>query len=51
MQAFTAAGFTEPQVFEVITAVAISAMTNYTANLAEPPLEDAVLPHAWKTGY
>jgi hypothetical protein len=26
-------------------------MTNYTANLAWPPLEDAVVPHAWKTGY
>lgn len=49
--AFRAAGFTEEQVFEVITGVAISAMTNYTANLASPPLEDAVLPHAWKTGY
>jgi alkylhydroperoxidase family enzyme len=49
--AFKAAGFTEEQVFEVITGVAISAMTNYTANLARPPLEDAVVPHAWKTGY
>jgi alkylhydroperoxidase family enzyme len=49
--AFKAAGFTEEQVFEVITGVAISAMTNYTANLAWPPLEDAVVPHAWKTGY
>ncbi|ADJ47949.1 hypothetical protein AMES_6124 [Amycolatopsis mediterranei S699] len=49
--AFKAAGFTEEQVFEVITGVAISAMTNYTANLAGPPLEDAVVPHAWKTGY
>ncbi|MEA5362302.1 carboxymuconolactone decarboxylase family protein [Amycolatopsis sp., V23-08] len=48
--AFKAAGFTEEQVFEVITAVAISAMTNYTANLAWPPLEDAVAPHAWKAG-
>ncbi|MGW5740592.1 carboxymuconolactone decarboxylase family protein [Amycolatopsis sp. NPDC003861] len=51
VRAFRAAGFTEAQVFEVITAVAISAMTNYTANLVRPPLEDAVLPHAWKTGY
>ncbi|MFF1606678.1 carboxymuconolactone decarboxylase family protein [Amycolatopsis sp. NPDC058278] len=49
--AFKAAGFTEEQVFEVITGVAISAMTNYAANLAWPPLEAAVLPHAWKTGY
>jgi alkylhydroperoxidase family enzyme len=48
--AFTSAGFIEEQVFEVITGVAISAMTNYTANLAGPPLEDSVLPHAWKTG-
>ncbi len=47
--AFKSAGFTEAQVFEVITSVAISAMTNYTANLAEPPLEEAVVPHAWKT--
>jgi len=48
--AFRSAGFTEEQVFEVITAVAISAMTNYTANLARPPLEDAVSPHAWQAG-
>ncbi|MCR6486694.1 carboxymuconolactone decarboxylase family protein [Amycolatopsis sp. OK19-0408] len=49
--AFKAAGFTEAQVFEVITGVAISAMTNHTANLARPPLEDLVAPHEWKTGY
>lgn len=35
----------------MITGVAISAMTNYAANLASPPLEAAVVPHAWKTGY
>jgi alkylhydroperoxidase family enzyme len=49
--AFTAAGFTEEQLFEVITGVAISAMTNYTANVARPPLEAAVQPHAWTAGY
>jgi alkylhydroperoxidase family enzyme len=49
--AFTAAGFGEEQVFEVITGVAISAMTNYTANVARPPLEPAVRPHAWTAGY
>ncbi len=49
--AFKSAGFTEEQVFEVITAVAISAMTNYTANFTWPPLEDAVAPHVWKAGY
>ncbi len=51
VRAFKAAGFTEAQVFEVLTGVAISAMTNYSADLAKPPLEDAVRPHAWKTGY
>jgi alkylhydroperoxidase family enzyme len=49
--AFTAAGFTEEQLLEVITGVAISAMTNYAANVARPPLEAAVLPHAWTAGH
>jgi alkylhydroperoxidase family enzyme len=49
--AFKAAGFTDEQVFEVITGVAISAMTNCAANIARPPLEDAVVPHAWTAGY
>jgi AhpD family alkylhydroperoxidase len=49
--AFTAAGFTEGQLFEVITGVAISTMTNYAANVARPPLEAAVRPHAWAAGY
>lgn len=49
--AFREAGFTEEQVFEVITGVAISVMTNYTANLARPALEAAVRPHAWTAGY
>jgi len=49
--AFTAAGFTEGQLFEVITGVAISTMTNYTANIARPPLEVAVRPHAWTAGH
>jgi alkylhydroperoxidase family enzyme len=47
VKAFTAAGFGESQLFEVITGVAISAMTNYAANVARPPLEPAVEPHAW----
>ncbi|MEV6825965.1 carboxymuconolactone decarboxylase family protein [Amycolatopsis sp. NPDC051102] len=49
--AFRSAGFTGEQVFEVITAVAISAMTNHTANLARPALEDTVSPHAWTAEY
>ncbi len=49
--AFTAAGFTEDQLFEVITGVAISTMTNHTANIARPPLEPQVRPHAWAGGH
>jgi AhpD family alkylhydroperoxidase len=48
---FIAAGFTEGQLFEVITGVAISTMTNYTANIARPPLEVSVQPHAWTAGH
>ncbi|MFD9702571.1 carboxymuconolactone decarboxylase family protein [Lentzea sp. NPDC059081] len=50
VEAFKSAGFTDEQVVEVITGVAISAMTNYTVNLARPSLEEPVLPHAWTVG-
>ncbi|WP_329048779.1 carboxymuconolactone decarboxylase family protein [Amycolatopsis sp. NBC_01488] len=50
VKAFTAAGFSDGRLFEVVTGVAISAMTNYTANVARPPLEPAVEPHAWTAG-
>jgi uncharacterized peroxidase-related enzyme len=46
-KAFTAAGFDDAQLLEVITGVAISTMTNYAANVAKPPLETPLLPHAW----
>jgi len=45
--AFLAAGFTQSQLFEVVTGAAISTMTNYAANLAQPPLEGPVQAHAW----
>lgn len=47
LAAFQAAGFTSEQVLEVITGVAISAMSNYITNIARPPLEDATLPYSW----
>jgi uncharacterized peroxidase-related enzyme len=46
-KAFTAAGFDDDQLLEVITGVAISTMTNYAGNVAQPPLEEALLPHTW----
>lgn len=47
VKAFTAAGFDEAQLLEVVTGIAISTMANYTANLARPPLEDPFRPQAW----
>jgi alkylhydroperoxidase family enzyme len=47
VEAFTSAGFSGEQVLEVITGAAISAMTNYAANVARPPLEPVLEPHAW----
>jgi len=44
---FTAAGFNDTQLLEVITGVAISTMTNYAATIAKPPLEAPLRPHAW----
>jgi alkylhydroperoxidase family enzyme len=46
-KAFVAAGFEENQILEVVTGVAISAMTNYAANVAKPPLESVIRPHEW----
>lgn len=46
--AFTAAGFDASLVLEVVLVVAASTMTNYTASVAQPPLEDLFQPHAWR---
>ena len=50
VKAFTAAGFDEAQLLEVVTGIAISTMANYTANVAHPPLEDPFRPQAWAGG-
>ncbi|QSN62046.1 carboxymuconolactone decarboxylase family protein [Caballeronia sp. M1242] len=44
---FIAAGFDQERVLEVILVVAASTMTNYTASVAQPPLEAQFEPHAW----
>jgi uncharacterized peroxidase-related enzyme len=46
-KAFTAAGFEDDQILEVITGVAISAMANYTAHVTRPPLEAPFQAQAW----
>jgi alkylhydroperoxidase family enzyme len=45
---FLAAGFGRDHLLEVIAIVAASTITNYTASVANPPLEPAFEPYAWK---
>ncbi|VXC69992.1 conserved hypothetical protein [Burkholderia sp. 8Y] len=44
---FTRAGFEQERVLDVILIVAASTMTNYTASVTHPPLEEAFQQHAW----
>jgi AhpD family alkylhydroperoxidase len=46
---FLAAGFERAHLLEAITVVAASSMTNYAANVANPPLEPAFEVYAWHT--
>lgn len=48
LSSFIAAGFTKEQVLEVIAIVAASTITNYAGTIANPPLEDPFLQHAWR---
>jgi AhpD family alkylhydroperoxidase len=45
--AFLAAGFTAPQMLDVIVGVAMKVMTTYVNHLAETPLDPAVKDWAW----
>ncbi|MBN9509238.1 MAG: carboxymuconolactone decarboxylase family protein [Alphaproteobacteria bacterium] len=45
---FLAAGFGTEHLLEVIAVIAASTITNYTGNVANPPLEAAFQPHAWR---
>jgi AhpD family alkylhydroperoxidase len=45
---FLAAGFKPDQALEVIAVSAASTITNYTLNIAEPPLEPIFQKHAWR---
>lgn len=44
---FTAAGFDQALVLDVILVVAASTMTNYTGSTANPQLEEMFQPYAW----
>lgn len=45
---FLSAGFKRDQALEVIAVSAASTITNYTLNVAEPPLEPMFQEHAWR---
>jgi alkylhydroperoxidase family enzyme len=47
IERFLGAGFGKDLLLEVINIVAASTITNYTGNVANPPLEAALQAHAW----
>jgi alkylhydroperoxidase family enzyme len=47
---FLAAGFGMDHLLEVIAVAAASTITNYTANVTDPPLEERFRAHAWVSG-
>ena len=48
VKAFVSAGFKPDQALEALAVSAASTITNYALNIAEPPLEAAFQPHAWR---
>lgn len=50
MDQFLDAGFEPEHLLEVITIVAASTITNYTATITDPPLEANFHAHAWSAG-
>ncbi len=47
IDAFVAAGFSREHAFEVIAVVAASTITNYTANVTKPPIEEPFVAYSW----
>lgn len=47
VERFLSAGFDRARLLEVIAIVAASTITNYTASVTNPPLEDIFALHAW----
>jgi AhpD family alkylhydroperoxidase len=48
VEAFLAAGFKPDQALEALATSAASTITNYSLNIAEPPLEPMFQEHAWR---
>ena len=48
VKALLSAGFKPDQALEVVAVSAASTITNYTLNIAEPPLEPMFQEHAWR---
>jgi uncharacterized peroxidase-related enzyme len=48
LDAFLAAGYTRRNVLDVIAAVALKTLTNYTNHLADTPVDEAFAPFAWQ---
>jgi uncharacterized peroxidase-related enzyme len=45
--AFLAAGYGERQMLEIVLAIAVKTLSNYTNHLAHPRLDDMLAGHAW----
>lgn len=50
LDAFLAAGFTEGQVLEVVTGVALKTLSNYANHIAGTPLDAAFASQRWTAG-
>jgi alkylhydroperoxidase family enzyme len=48
VDAFVAAGFRKEQALEVIAVVAASTITNYTASVTKPPVEEPFQAYSWR---
>lgn len=48
VEAFLGAGYSRAQVLEVLLAVAMKTLSNYTNHLADTPLDPVFSEHAWE---
>ncbi|MFP4263566.1 MAG: carboxymuconolactone decarboxylase family protein [Halomonas sp.] len=48
VEAFLEAGFEEPQVLQIVLALAVKTLSNYANHVNHPALDDAFAGHAWE---